>query len=47
MTFTRSSRPPHEKLGIDDDTRVVVLGVPPAGAADWLRRRGEFHTVNH
>jgi hypothetical protein len=34
MAFTPSARPLPERLGLNDDTRLFVLGAPP-GSTDW------------
>jgi hypothetical protein len=39
MAFARSAKLPHEKLGIADDTRLLVLGVAPEGADRWPGER--------
>jgi hypothetical protein len=39
MGFARSARPPHEKLGIADGTRLLLLGVEPDGADRWPGER--------
>lgn len=39
MAFVRSARPPHEKLGIAGDTRLLLLGVAPQGADRWPGER--------